>query len=82
MNTSALVQKIQTRSQDCAFVGLVKASRIKSKNLNQSLIQSANKPYLDVEAARCGFSEIAAKPLSLEVLTRLVETYLSNGDSD
>ena len=82
MNTSALVQKIQTKSLDCAFVGLVEATRIKSKNLNQSLIHSANKPYLDIVAAKCGFSEIVAKPLSLEVLTRLVETYLSNADSD
>ena len=82
LNTSALIHKIQTKSQECAFVGLVKIGRIKSKNLNQSLIQSSNKPYLDVEAARCGFSEIVAKPLSLEVLTRLIETYLSSGDSD
>jgi len=82
LNPSAIVQLIQTKSKDCAFIGLVEPTRIKSKSLNQSLIHSANKPYLDAVAAKSGFSEIVAKPLSLEVLTRLVETYLSNGDSD
>jgi len=61
---------------------MVKGTRIKSNNLNQSLIQSANKPYVDMDAARSGFSEIVPKPLSIEVLTRLIETYLSNGESD
>lgn len=82
LNASALVHRIRTKSQECAFVGLVRAERMQNKNLNQSLIQSSNKPYLDVEAAKCGFSEIVPKPLSLEVLTRLIENYLSEGDSD
>jgi hypothetical protein len=76
------VQRIQTRSGDCAFVCLVNASRVQKKNLNLSLIQHVNKPYLDMEAINCGFTEIVPKPLTLEVLTRLIETYLGNGNED
>ena len=82
MNISALVQKIQTRSRECAFIGVVDAARVQNKNLDLTLVHNANKPFLDSQAAKSGFTEIVANPLTLEVLTRLVETYLANSCDD
>ena len=84
MNISSMVQKIQTKSRECAFVGVVDAARIKNRNLDLSLVHNPNKPYLDKEAAKSGFTEIVPNPLTLEILTRLVEAYMqsTNEESD
>jgi len=69
-----MVSRIQTKTKDCALVAL--GERKNECDDLKSIIHSTKKPKITKQAYQLGFSDIVAKPLTIESLTYILEKYL------